>query len=88
VDLNLTAIANEAQSPEPVHEEIDSRAGRSHHLCQSFLTDLGDRNLGLSVLAEVSKQQKNASKSFLAGIEKLVNQILLVSDGPLQSSFG
>jgi hypothetical protein len=48
------------------------------------LTDFGDRNLLLSLLAEVSKQEKNASKSFLAGIEELVNQILFVSDVPCE----
>ena len=56
VDLKLAVVANEAQLPEPVHEEIDSRARRSHHLCQRLLTDLGDRNFGLSVLAEMSQQ--------------------------------
>ena len=32
----------------------------------------------------MSKQEKNASKPFLAGIEELVNQILLVSNVPCQ----
>lgn len=72
VDFKHTVIANEAQPPEPIDKEIDSRAGRSHHLCQSLLTDLGDRNFGLSVLAELSQQGENASKAFLTGIEKLV----------------
>jgi hypothetical protein len=39
-------------------------------------------NLGLSVLAEVSQQEKNAGQSFLAGIKKLVNQILFVPNVP------
>jgi hypothetical protein len=38
VDFKLTVVANETQLPESVHKEIDSRAGRSHHLCQSLLT--------------------------------------------------
>ena len=84
MDFKLTVIANEAQLPEPVHEEIDSRAGRSHHLCQSLLTDFGNRNFGLPVLAELSQQEEDASKAFLTGIEKLVNQILFVSDVPCQ----
>ena len=38
MDLKLALVADEAQRPKPVHEEIDSRAGRAHHLCQSLLT--------------------------------------------------
>ena len=45
---------------------------------------LGISNFVLSVLAEMSQQEKNAGKSFLTGIEKLVNQILFVSDVPCQ----
>ena len=41
MDLNLAVVADEAQLPKPVHEEIDSRAGRAHHLCQSLLTVWG-----------------------------------------------
>ena len=41
VDLKLAVVANEAQFPEPVHEEIDSRAGCAHHLRQRLPTDLG-----------------------------------------------
>ena len=52
IDLKLTVIANEAQFPEPVHEEVDSRAGRSHHLCQSLLTDFGNRNFRPPVLGK------------------------------------
>jgi hypothetical protein len=66
-------IVNETQFPKPVHEKVDSRASCAHHFCQLLLTDLGNRNFGLSVFAEVRKQQENASESFLAGIEKLVN---------------
>src|ERR1700730_5037512 len=78
------AIVNEAQLPEPVHDKVNPRPSCAHHLCQSLLTDFGNCNFGLSILAEVSKQEKNPSKSFLAGIEKLINQILFVSDVPCQ----
>jgi hypothetical protein len=82
VDLQLTVVANEAQLSEPVHEKAHPRAGSAHHLRQSLLTDFGDCDFGLSVFAEVSEQKKNASQSFLTGIEKLVNQVLFVSDVP------
>jgi hypothetical protein len=45
---------------------------------------MGNRNFGLSVFAELSKEEENPGKSFLTGIEKLVNQILFVSDVPGQ----
>jgi len=44
------------------------------------LTDVGGGNFVLTFLAEMSRQEKNTRKAFLAGIEKLVNQILFISD--------
>ena len=86
--MNLQCIAsviiNEAQFPKPVHEKADSRAACAHHLRQSFLTEFGDSNLGLFILAEASQQEQKASQSFLTGIEKLVNQIRFVPDIPGQ----
>ena len=32
MDFKLPVVANEAQLSEPIHEEVDSRAGRSYHL--------------------------------------------------------
>ena len=78
------AIVNEAQFPEPIHEETDPRPGCTHHLGQRLLTDLGDYRLGHAFLAEVSKQQQNPRESLFAGIEKLVDQVLFVSDVPPQ----
>ena len=80
MDFNLTVVANEAQLPEPIHEEIDSGPRCAHHLCYRFLTDFGKRNFVLFVLAEVGKQEENAGKPLVAGIKKLVNQVLFVSD--------
>jgi hypothetical protein len=86
--VNLQCIAsviiNEAQFPKPVHEKANPRAACAHHLRQSFLTEFGDSNLGLSILAEARQQEQKASQSFLTGIEKLVNQVLFVSDVPRQ----
>ena len=77
-------IVDESQFPESVHEKVNPPAGRSHHLGESLLTDFGDRNFLLPLLAEVSKQEKNASESFLTEIEKLIHQICFVSDVPGQ----
>jgi hypothetical protein len=84
VDFKLTVVANETQLPELVHEKVNTRASCAYHLRKSFLTDVGNCNFGLSVLAEVSKQEENASKPFLARIEKLINQILFVPHVPYQ----
>jgi hypothetical protein len=46
-----------------------------------------DYSFGLTFLAEMSKEEKNAGKSLLTGIEKLVNHILLVSDVPRRQIF-
>jgi len=85
--MNLQAapvIVKEAQFSEPVHEKTDPRPGCAYHLGEGFLTDLGDYSLGHTVLAEMGKQEQNPSESLFAGIEELVNQILLVSDVPCQ----
>ena len=66
------AIVNKAQLSEPIHEKTDSRPGCAYHLCEGLLTHLGDYSLGLTFLAEMSKQKKNTGESFLAGIEELV----------------
>ena len=56
VDLQFVAgmIINEPQFPEPVHEKTDPRPRCAYHLCERLLTDLGDQDLGLAVLAELS----------------------------------
>ena len=54
--LDSAGIVDEAQFPEPVHEEADSRAGGSHHFGQSFLADLWDDRLRNTLLAEMSQQ--------------------------------
>ena len=51
-----TVIINEAQFPKPVHEKANPRAAGAHHFRQSFLTEFGDSNLRLSILAEASQQ--------------------------------
>jgi hypothetical protein len=75
---------NEAQFPEFVHEEIDPPASCAHHLCQSFLTNLGNYNFRFTFPTEASQPEENTSQPFLTGFEMLVNQILFVSDIPRQ----
>ena len=77
-------VIDESRLLEPLHEETNARPCGAHHFCQRLLTDPGNRNFGLSVFAEVRQQEENTSQSFLTGIEKLINQILFVSDVPDQ----
>ena len=74
------AIVDEAELLELVHEKADPRPGGAYHLPECLLTDLGDYNLGHTLLTEVSKQEQNPSQSLFAGIEKLVDQIFFVSN--------
>jgi len=80
-----SVIINESQFPKPVHEEAHPRASCTHHLCQRLLTDSGNSNFVLALFAEVSEQCEHPGKSLFAGIEELVNQILLISDVPCQT---
>ena len=53
-------IMNETQFPEPVHEKTHSRSGGSDHICQGFLTYLGNHGLRHSLFAKMSEQEKDA----------------------------
>jgi hypothetical protein len=62
----------------------DARARGADHLCQHLLADFGNHRLRLAVFAKVRKQQKRPGKTFLAGIEQLIDQIRFNADGPRQ----
>ena len=55
---------NEAQGPEAIHEEVDSRTSRADHLGQGFLADLGDDGLGDAFLAKMSKHRRTRASLF------------------------
>jgi hypothetical protein len=61
-----------------------TRSGRADHFRQHFLTDLGNHSLGFAFFAKMSEQQKDSGQSLFAGIEKLINQVLFVTDVPGQ----
>jgi hypothetical protein len=61
---------------ELVHEMTDPRPGGAHHLRQVFLTDSGKDTLGATFLAKMSQQQENPGQALLAGVEKLIDEIL------------
>src|SRR5437763_17032886 len=80
VDLQAPVVVNETQFPEPVHEKADSRTGRSNHLGQGLLTDLGNHGFRLTIFAEMSEQKKDAGQSLFTGIKQLVDQVFFVTD--------
>ena len=81
MDLKAAIVVlNEAEFPEFVHEKVDSRARCSDHLRQHLLGNFGKHLFWLGFLAIPGEQQKSAGQSFLAGVKKLIDQILLDSD--------
>ena len=80
MDFEPAVVVNKAQFSEPVHEVADPRAGCADHFRQHLLTDLGNYRLGCAFLAKMSEQQKDPGQPLFAGIEELIDQILLVTD--------
>ena len=79
VDVEAAVVSNEAQLSEFSHEIVDTSAGCANLLRQHFLRYLGKHRLGYLLHSVASEYQKSASQSFLAGVEKLVDQVLLDS---------
>src|SRR5580704_3485508 len=79
VNFEGAVVFDKAKAPELVHEKADSRTGRADHLRQHFLIDPGNYLLRLSVFSEIGQQEECSRKSFFAGVEELVYQILLYS---------
>ena len=78
----VIVVLNEAECPEFIHEKVDPGARCANHFRQHLLRYFGKQLLWLGFLAVASEQQKSAGQSFLARIEKLIDQILLDSDVP------
>jgi hypothetical protein len=82
VDVDAAIVLNEAQFLEFVHEKIDSGARGTDHFRQHLLRYFGKLFLRLVFPAILSEKQKSAGQPFLAGVKKLVDQILLDADVP------
>jgi hypothetical protein len=82
VDLKSTIVPNEPQFPEFIHEKVNARARCANHFRQHLLGYAEKHLLRWRFLPIASEQQKRPSQAFLAGIEKLIDQILLDSDVP------
>src|SRR5229473_3586795 len=79
VDVDLAVVLDKAQSPEFVHEKIDAGPRCANHLGQHLLRYFGKHLLRLASRAIAREQQQSARQPFLAGVEELVDQVLLDS---------
>ena len=75
VDLQFSSVFDIAELPEPVHEEADTRACRTDHLGERFLTDLDGDRLALRLVAGLPQQEKDAGQTLFAGIEQMVDEV-------------
>lgn len=80
VDLETAVILDEAEFSEFVHEKIHARARGADHLGEHLLRNFGEHTLGLVFLAVARQEQQRACQALLAGIEELIDQILLDAD--------
>jgi hypothetical protein len=76
MDRQPTAVIDKAKLPELLHEMTDPRPGGAHHLRHVFLIDSGEDTLGATFLAKRSQQQETPGQTLLAGIERLIDEIL------------
>ena len=72
--LQAAVVLDEAELAELVHEVVDARPCRPHPRRQYLLTDVGDDEVQLPVLAELGEQQEDASQPLLARIEELIDR--------------
>ena len=73
-------VLNEAKFSEFVHEKVDPGARCANHFRQHLLGNFGKHLFWWGFLAIPSEQQKSAGQPFLAGVKKLIDQILLDPD--------
>ena len=77
VNLDLAVVVDVPLFPEFVHEKTYPGTRGADHFRQRLLTE-GDRDRLFAVLlAEIRQQQKQAREPPFAGVEELVDQIVL-----------
>ena len=77
VDVDFAVVFDETQFSKFVHEKIDAGPRGADHLRQHLLRNLGEDLLRMVPCAIASKQEQSAGQPFFAGVEELVDQILL-----------
>ena len=82
MNLKSAIVVNEAQFPEFIHEEVYPGACRANHLRQHLLGYFW-KHLCRPVLSAIARQQQQSTRQpLLAGVEKLIDQVLFDSDVP------
>src|ERR1700726_2528883 len=84
MNLYLSIVADESKFAEFVHKVAHARSGRSNHLSQCFLANIQQNRLRYAFRSKMREQKKKAGEPLLAGIKKLVDQILFNSAIPCQ----
>src|SRR5882762_6582477 len=75
--LDFAVVVDEPLFPEFVHEETYPGTRCADHLRQRFLTEGHRDRFCVALLAEIRQQQKQAREPPFAGVEELVDQIVL-----------
>ena len=76
MNFDSAIVFDKTEFAEFIHEEAHPRPGGAHEARQRLLADIGKHARGRAFLAKIRQQQKHACQAFLAGIKKLVYQIL------------
>jgi hypothetical protein len=77
VDVDFSVVLDETQFSKFVHEEIDAGPRSANHLREHLLRHLGEHLFRLVACAVASEQEQSTGQPFFAGVEELVDQILL-----------
>src|SRR5439155_9526664 len=77
MNLQFSVVLDEAKFPKFIHKKADPGTSSTDHLSQHLLRNIGDHSFRFAFLAEIGQQQKNSGQSFFAGIEELIDKVLL-----------
>ena len=83
--MNLQAgavVVDEAEPSELVHEEVHARARRPDHFREHLLRDPGQHPSRSIRLAVTREQEQRARQPLFAGVEQLIDQVLLEASIP------
>src|ERR1043166_9857976 len=84
MDFQGSIVLDEAELAKLVPEHADARPRGPDHLRERLLANLRYDGLGLTLLAEVRHQKEHSRQTLLAGVEELVDQVLLDPGVPRQ----
>jgi hypothetical protein len=77
VNFEVSVVVDVAQLPKLIHKVAHAGARRADHVCERLLAHFGDYRFLLSILAEVRQQKQSTRQPLLAGIEQLIDQVLI-----------